>query len=58
MSHFVRSVCSVNLYSFESPTTIYLSGMSGAGKTFWVRRLIQNTDKMRRSASAKSYVCL
>ena len=34
------------MYPFETPTTISLSGISGAGKTYWVRRLIQNIDKM------------
>ena len=34
------------MYPFETPTTISLSGISGAGKTFWVRFLIQNIDKM------------
>ena len=36
----------VNMYPFITPTTISLSGISGAGKTFWVRRLIQNLDLM------------
>ena len=34
------------MFPFETPTTISLSGISGAGKTYWVRRLLQNIDSM------------